>query len=123
MTIKSFHNALHRAAQFHESPKFIGWLKDRFAIVYLTAERRRTILFYGAFIAGAIALFRRNAKWREYSEPANWLAPLIDFPVLLGLLYLVYLAACRWQKLPPFIHRYPQLPLHLLFGRCSSCSG
>jgi len=115
VTIKSFHNALHRAAQFHESPKFIGWLKDRFAIVYLTAERRRTILFYGAFIAGAIALFRRNAKWREYSEPANWLAPLIDFPVLLGLLYLVYLAACRWQKLPPFIRRYPQLPLHLLF--------
>ena len=115
MTIKPICNALHHAAQFHENPKLIGWLENRSAIVYLTAERRRSILFYGALLAGAVGLFNRAARARDFSDTAKWLAPPIDFPLLLGLLYLVYLAAIRLPKLPLFIRRYPQLPLHLLF--------
>jgi hypothetical protein len=102
-------------AQFHENPSIADWLKDRSAIIYLTAERRRTILYLGAFVAGALALINRNAKWKDCAEPGVWLAPLIVFPILLSLLYLLYVAAAHFQKLPSIVRRRPQLPLHLLF--------
>ena len=115
MTIRALQNSLRSASQFHEDERLVAWLKDQPPIHYLTAERRRSILFFGAFAAGMVALFNRNAAWREYLEPEVWLAPLTNFPVFLGLLYLLYLAAVRFRQLPTVIRRRPQLPLHLLF--------
>lgn len=115
MTILALQSALRSLAQFHENPKIVDWLKDRRAIIYLTAERRRTILYFGAFLAGALALINRNARWKDYAEPGVWLAALIVFPLLLSLLYLLYVAAVHFQKLPTIVRRRPQLPLHLLF--------
>jgi hypothetical protein len=115
VTFHSFQNARRSIAQFHENPKIVDWLKAQRAIVYLTAERRRTILYIGAFLAGALGLLNRNAKWKDYAEPTVWLAPVVVFPLLLGLLYLLYFAAVRLQNLPSFVRRRPQLFLHLLF--------
>lgn len=115
MTIQAFQSVLRSLAQFHENPRIVDWLRNRPVIMYLTPERRRAILYFGAFVAGALALLNRNAKWKAYAEPGVWLAPLIVFPILLGLLYLLYVAAVRFQKLPAILRRRPQLPLHLLF--------
>lgn len=115
MTIKSCHNAFRSVSQFHENERLISWLKSRPPIVFLTPERRKSILFFGAFVAGIVGLLHRNAAWRDYRELQTWLAPAIDFPVFLGLLYLLYLAALRFRKLPAVVRRRPHLPLHLLF--------
>lgn len=115
MTLAAAHHALRSVAHFHDNPKLIGWLQERRAIVYLTAERRRRILFYGALVAGAVALIGRTGKAKALSDGAKWLVPLIDFPLLLGLLYLVYLAALRLPRLPALLRRSPQLFLHLVF--------
>ena len=115
MTIKSCQSVLRSVSQFHENEKLVAWLKDRPPIHYLTPERRRWVLFVGAFAAGLIALFNRNAEWRGSFDSPVWLAPLVDFPVFLGLIYLLYLAAARFRKLPAVIRRRPHLLLHLLF--------
>jgi len=115
VTIKACQSAFRSVSQFHENERLIGWLKSRPPIPYLTPERRRAILFFGAFAAGMIALFHRNAPWKAYVDPEIWLVPLINFPLFLGLIYLVYLAAKRFRKLPAVIRRRPHLPLHLLF--------
>jgi hypothetical protein len=43
------------------------------------------------------------------------LIPTLTFVILLGLVYLVYLAATHFQKLPGWIKRRPQISLHVMF--------
>jgi hypothetical protein len=115
MTPTTLRDAYRAISQFHENERLIAWLENQPLILYLTPARRRSILFFGAFAAGAVGLLNRNAQWRAYIEPEIWLAPLVDFPVFLGLIYLLYLAAARFRQLPDAIRRRPHLLLHLLF--------
>jgi hypothetical protein len=81
----------------------------------MTPERRKSVLFFGAIIAGAVGIFSRNAKWRDYRALGPWLDHGLAFLFLLGLLYALYLAAIHFKQLPATVRRRPQICFHLLF--------
>jgi hypothetical protein len=107
-------NVFRAFSQFHENERLIAWVQRQRIIVWLTPKRRKFILLFGALIVGFRATMQRYMKWDDTAaEP--WLVPPLAFPVLLALVYLLYLAAAHFQKLPGAIRRRPQISLHLLF--------
>jgi len=107
--------AYRTISQFHENHRLIAWLSAQPWVVWLTPERRKSVLFYGAIIAGAVGVFSRNAKWRDYRALAPWLDHGLAFLLLLGLLYTLYLAAARFKQLPASVRRRPLICFHFLF--------
>ena len=105
----------HRVAQFHENENLISWLQDRRVIQWLTPSRRRTILLIGACCAAVAGTMSRHAPWRDYRDLATWFVPGVALPILLGLVYLLYLMTVRFKRLPAFIRARPQLCIHLFF--------
>jgi len=101
-------------SQFHENERLIAWVRRQRIIVWLTPRRRKLILLFGALIVGFRATIHRYIKWDDTAVPI-WPVPSLAFPVLLALVYLLYLAAAHFQKLPGAIRRRPQISLHLLF--------
>jgi len=101
-------------SQFHENERLIAWVQRQRIIVWLTPRRRKLILLFGALIVGFQATIQRYMKWDD-TGAQTWLVPPLAFPVLLALVYLLYLAAAHFQKLPSAIRRRPQISLHLLF--------
>jgi len=101
-------------SQFHENERLIAWVQRQRIIVWLTPKRRKLILLFGALIVGFRATMQRYVKWDD-TGAQTWLVPPLAFPVLLALVYLFYLAAAHFQKLPATIRRRPQISLHLLF--------
>jgi hypothetical protein len=101
-------------SQFHENERLIAWVQRQRIIVWLTPRRRKWILLFGALIVGFRTTNQRYLKW---DDPAaqSWLVPPLAFAVLLALLYLLYLAAAHFHKLPGAVRRRPQISLHLLF--------
>jgi hypothetical protein len=102
-------------SQFHENEKTIAWLRDCRVIQWLTPSRRRAVLVFGATIGGVVGLFNRHAEWRDYAKLDTWLAPSLALPLLFVLVYLLYLAAKHFQRLPAAVRRRPQIAFHLLF--------
>jgi len=115
MTLTTLRDAYRSISQFHENERLIAWVKSRQAILWLTPTRRRQILFLGAILAGTIATFHRHSQWRDHLPATNWLAPALALPILLALIYLVYLAAKHFSRLPAAVRRRPQIALHLFF--------
>jgi hypothetical protein len=113
--IKNLGPTLRSWSQFHENEKLIGWLQRQPAVAWLTPERRRTALFLGAMIIGLRETYYTCADWLGYGPNTTRLAALLVFPVFVGMLYLLYLAAAHFQKLPAVIRRRPQATLHLGF--------
>jgi len=101
-------------SQFHENERLIAWVQRQRIIVWLTPRRRKLILLFGALIVGFQATIQRYMKWDD-TGALTWLVPPLAFSVLLALVYLLYLAAAHFQKLPSVIRRRPQISLHLLF--------
>ena len=101
-------------SQFHENEGLIAWVQRQCIIVWLTPKRRKWILLFGALIVGYLATVQRYMKW-DNTAAQSWLVLPLAFAVLLGLVYLLYLAAAHFHKLPGTIRRRPQIALHLLF--------
>ena len=115
MSVTAFRAGYRTVSQFHENHRLISWLSGQSWVIGLTPERRKSVLFYGAIIAGAVGVFSRSAKWRDYRELAPWLEHGAAFLLLLGLLYALYLIAVRFKQLPAIVRRRPQVVFHLLF--------
>src|SRR5678815_2347041 len=90
MNVAGLRAAYRTVSQFHENHSFIAWLSAQPWVIWLTPERRKTVLFYGAIIAGAVGVFSRGATWREYRTLAPWLEHGLAFLFLLGLLSVSY---------------------------------
>jgi hypothetical protein len=101
-------------SQFHENERLIAWVQRQRIIVWLTPRRRKWILLFGALIVGFRATNQRYLKWDDPAAQTS-LVPPLAFAVLLAVVYLLYLAAAHFQKLPGTIRRRPQISLHLLF--------
>jgi len=115
MNLATLCAAYRTISQFHENHRLIAWLSTQSWVIGLTAERRKSVLFYGAIIAGAVGIFSRGAKWRDYRALAPWLEHGLAFLFLLGLLYTLYLAAIHFKQLPAMVRRRPLTVFHLLF--------
>lgn len=115
MNVAGLRAAYRTVSQFHENHSFIAWLSAQPWVIWLTPERRKTVLFYGAMIAGAVGVFSRGATWREYRRLAPWLEHGLAFLFLLGLLYGLYLLAVRFKQLPALVRQRPQICFHSLF--------
>jgi hypothetical protein len=115
MNVAGLCAAYRTISQFHENHRLIAWLSAQPWVVWLTPERRKSVLFYGAIIAGAVGIFSRNAKWRDYRALAPWLDHGLAFLFLLGLLYTLYLAAVHFKQLPASVRRRPLICFHSLF--------
>ena len=113
--MKTLSDTYRTISQFHENEKLIARLQSWQVVAWLTPKRRRLILSLGAIIAGAVALLDRHADWKDYLTPATWLPVSLTFPILLGLLYTLYLCAAHFRRLPAPIRRRPQISLHALF--------
>ena len=113
--MKTLSDTYRTVSQFHENEKLIARLQSWQVVAWLTPKRRRLILSLGAIIAGAVALLDRHADWKDYLTPATWLPVSLTFPILLGLLYTLYLCAAHFRRLPAPIRRRPQISLHALF--------
>jgi hypothetical protein len=104
-----------KIAQLHESERLIAWLQSCRLVLWLTAARRRQILFIGAIFAGVAGAFSRQAAWHEYRSLTAWLVHGIAFFLLLGIVYSLYLAAVNFRRLPAVIRRRPQICFHCFF--------
>ena len=100
MNVAGLCAAYRTISQFHENHRLIAWLSAQPWVIWLTPERRKSVLFFGAIIAGAVGIFSRNAKWRDYRALGPWLDHGLAFLFLLGLLYALYLAAIHFKQLP-----------------------
>jgi hypothetical protein len=107
---------LYRAvAQFHENDRLIAWIQSCAVVERLTPRRRRLVLYVGAFFAGAVALLNRHADWHEYRYAQTWWVPAVAFPILLSIVYLLYLTALHFKRLPAAVRGRPQICFHLFF--------
>lgn len=107
--------AYRKFAQAHENERLVAWLESCRLVLWLTAPRRRQILFIGAIFAGVVGAFSRQATWHEYRSLAPWLVHGIAFLLLLGIVYSLYLAAVNFKRLPAIIRRRPQICFHFFF--------
>jgi len=101
-------------SQFHENQRLIAWVQRQRVIVWLTPQRRKTFLLFGALIVGFRATIHRYQRWDDTAAQLS-LPPPLAFLLILGIVYLLYLAAAHFQRLPGVIRRRPQISLHLLF--------
>ena len=115
MNTPALRDIYRRVAQFHENEQLIAWVQSWKIVEWLTPQRRRRILLIGALLAGVVGLMSRHAKWREYHHAATWLVPSMTFPILLVIVYLLYLMARDFKRLPAIIRGRPQVCLHLFF--------
>ena len=115
MNASDLRTAYRTISQFHENRQLIAWLSTQSWVIWLTPQRRKSLLFYGALVAGAVGVFSRNAKWRDYRALGPWLEHGLAFLFLLGLLYALYLAAVNFKHLPAIVRGRPQICFHLLF--------
>jgi hypothetical protein len=113
--IKNLGTALRAWSRFHENEKLIGWLQRQTIVVWLTPERRRTALFAGAMIIGLLKTIETYREWSYDAPEKTALVPALAYPALFGMLYLLYLAAAHFQKLPGPVRKRPQVTLHLGF--------
>jgi hypothetical protein len=101
--------------QGHENDRVVAWLESCRLVLWLTAPRRRQILFIGAIFAGVVGASSRRASWHEYRSLSPWLVHGIAFLLLLGIVYSLYLAAVNFKRLPTVLRRRPQICFHSLF--------
>jgi hypothetical protein len=107
--------AYRKFAQGHENEHLVAWLESCRLVLWLTAPRRRQLLFIGAIFAGVVGAFSRRASWHEYRSLTPWLVHGIAFLLLLGIVYSLYLAAVNFKYLPAVIRRRPQICFHFFF--------
>ncbi len=130
---------LRAVSQLHEKEPLVVWARTRgrWAVLALAAAllapfmigrfvipaialimwkpaRRRVILSLAAPVVGGVALFEMLAGTGTETAPADYLALGIAELVLLTLLFLCFLAARHFSRLPGLIRGRPQVWLHLV---------
>lgn len=115
MTMPRLFALCRKVARFHDNETLIVWLQESKVIQWLTPQRRKNILFVGAFCAAIVGTMSRHAPWRGYRDLAAWLVPAVALPILLGIIYLLYLMARHFKRLPAFVRGRPQLCIHFFF--------
>jgi hypothetical protein len=108
-------NLYRRIAQFHENETLIAWLQESRIILWLTPRRRKAILIAGAVCAAIAGTMSRHGPWRDYHDPSTWLVPAVALPMLLAIIYVLYVMAVHFKRLPAFVRARPQLCIHLFF--------
>jgi hypothetical protein len=115
MTVSGARACYRAIAHFHDNENLIAWLQRSKAIQWLTPQRRRTILLAGAFCAAVVGTMSRYAPWRDYRDLLTWSVPAVTLPILLAMIYLLYLMTLHFKRLPGFIRARPQICIHLFF--------
>jgi MFS family permease len=115
MNCSVLNEAYRSIAQFHENERLIARVQSWKIIGWLTPNRRRHILFIGAFFAGVAGVLNRYAPWREYRHAGTWFIPAVAFAMLLAIVYLLYLMALHFKRLPKVVRVRPQICCHLFF--------
>lgn len=106
---------LRTYCHFHDNDKLIAWLSQQPWVIWLTPQRRRRLLGLAAVVAGAMATNNRYGNFAYDHAEKSWTVPAAAFLLLSAALYLCYLAAAHYAKLPALVARRPQLSLHLVF--------
>lgn len=104
-----------RVAQFHENEALIDWLQGCKVVVWLTPQRRKTILVVGAVFAAVAGTFSRQSQAAEGGDGTSRWVAVAALPILLGIVYLLFLMAARFHRLPPFVRARPQICVHAFF--------
>jgi len=115
MKITALLDLYRKVAQFHENEALIVRLQRCKVVVWLTPQRRQIILCVGAVCAAVAGTMSRHAPWRDYRFPSTWLVPAVALPILLALIYLLYLTAARFRHLPAWVRARPQVCFHFFF--------
>jgi len=114
-SVEKLRRIIRAISQFHENEGLIRWLERQWPVIFLTSKRRRALLFLGALFVGFKAVQQRYLRSEGHAAVEPWLVTSLTFAILLALVYLLYLAATHFQKLPRATKKYPQIALHLLF--------
>ena len=107
--------AISHWSQFHENPAVVAWWRTRLgsALVWLTPpRRRRAILAAAALLVGAVTTVQTMARYNALPLPARGFGTALVVLAQFALLWLVYRAAARFERLPGLVRRHPQLALH-----------
>jgi len=110
-------SAIGRILGWHEDPAVIGWWRKRLGWMLrsLTPARRRLMLATASIVIGARHFSRLIAYPEGLPVPTSALGSCIAIVAVFGLLGLLYAGAARFQFLPAFVRRHPQVALHLTF--------
>lgn len=103
---------------FHEQPGVIAAWRQLFgpALRWLTPGRRRFLLGIAAVFVGLRFLVR---KLQKNEQRLDLVPDLINTALVVllvaGFIWLCYLAAKKFARLPSFVRRHPQICLHFIF--------
>lgn len=118
MQAGSEHTGFRRLRQFHEDPKIISaWMRLTGPVLgWMTPSRRRNILALGAAGIALKHAFRGSQKITSWSQSAPDLASSCTaVAIIFCFLYLCYRLAIKFESLPSFVRKYPQLSLHSVY--------
>jgi hypothetical protein len=103
---------------FHEQPGVIAAWRHLFgpALRWLTPGRRRFLLGIAAMFVGLRFLVRKLQKNEQRLDLIpDFINTALVVLLIAGFVWLCYLAAKRFARLPGFVRRHPQICLHSIF--------
>ena len=97
-------------ARWHEDPRLLAWWEARIGAARMLppARWRATLSALGVVVCAVHV-------WRAPGAAAGAARLLVLVPALLGLAWLTHRVACRYDRLPAFLRRRPQVALHAGF--------
>ena len=105
--------------QFHEDPAVIDrWqrLWGPVLVWWTPPPRRRAALAVAALAVGVGTTLQTMARHKGLAVPQDGWGLALVVLAQFGLLFLVFLAASRFARLPALVRRHPQLALHGSYG-------
>jgi hypothetical protein len=129
---------ISRLSQFHENEELVGAAQTRWGAVVLWCVAILLLAWHESSVSllaavtvvmlypaakrlvlslAAVGILFENAvpdasPAAGLTDPSSWLLPMAKVALLLGLLYLAYLAALRFKQWPAIIRRFPLITLH-----------
>ncbi len=69
MNLTALRTAYRSISQFHENDRLIAWLSGQPWVIWLTPERRKSMLFFGAIVAGLVGSLQPQREVARLSRP------------------------------------------------------